>query len=50
MNDFRDRENEIRAKYPNASILRFIDENEEELQNEKTVLVMMKVATYLNPS
>ena len=50
MNDFRDRENEIRAKYPNASILRFIDENEEQLQNEKTVLVMMKVSTDLIPS
>lgn len=50
LNDFREKENEIRGKYPNAAILRFIDENVKELQNEKTVLVMMKVSTDLNPS
>lgn len=50
LNDFREKEDEIRAKYPDSSILRFIDENEEQLQNEKTVLVMMKVSSDLIPS
>lgn len=47
LNDFMEREAEIREKYPNSSIIEFIETNKDKLATEKTVLILLKVSNAL---
>lgn len=48
LNDFMEREAEIREKYSNSSIIKFIEKNKDKLASEKTVLILLKVSKALN--
>jgi hypothetical protein len=48
-NDFKERENEIRTNYPSSQIISFYEKYKEKLQDDKTVLVKLKINSNLNP-